>query len=77
MCLGTVGKLVEILAGDTARFEVLGVEVVAAINFVPTVKVGDFCMLHAGAAIAIVDETEEQIFKELFSELLEIEKGTK
>jgi len=77
MCLGTVGKLIEILDSETARFEVMGAEVTAAINFVPQAKLDDFCMLHAGAAIAIVDEKEEQIFKELFYELLEVNKGTK
>ena len=71
MCIGTIGKIIEI-NGSTAVCECSGVKIEVSINFVPQIKVGDYCMIHAKTAIAIVDEDEAKQTEELFKELIDI-----
>jgi|GEM_PF-5707712 len=75
MCLGTVGKIVKI-SGDKkiAVFECLGVKMEASIDFLPNAKIGDYCMLHARVAIAIISEEEAIATEELFKELLDVKE---
>ena len=74
MCLGTIGQVLEILDDGNAIFECFGAKITAAINFVPSVKIGDYCMIHAGAAIAVVDEEEAALSNQIFEELLAVNK---
>ncbi|TMW71430.1 HypC/HybG/HupF family hydrogenase formation chaperone [Alteribacter natronophilus] len=62
MCIGVPAEVLEI-SGEEARVDVMGAGMTAGIVFVPEVKVGDFVLLHAGQAMAVIDRTyaEESI----------------
>jgi hydrogenase expression/formation protein HypC len=68
MCLAIPGKVIE-KDGDAAVVEVFGVTRRVSINFVPTVALGDYVMLHAGCAIEVMDVEEAERTLELFAEL--------
>jgi len=61
MCLGVPGKVVNIknkgvfLVGEV---EIAGVKKEVSLDFVPTAKVGDYVLVHAGYANQIIDEEE-------------------
>lgn len=55
MCLGVPAKVIK-LEGLQALVDVIGAKMYAGTFFVPEVKIGDYVLLHAGQAMAIVDE---------------------
>lgn len=55
MCLG-VPALVIRIEEDRALVDVMGSRMHVGTIFVPDVKVNDFVLLHAGQAMAIIDE---------------------
>jgi hydrogenase expression/formation protein HypC len=68
MCLGLPGKVKKI-DGNMAVADFLGVEREIAIDFVPGVKPGDYVLVHAGAAIQILDEAEAAETISIFEDL--------
>ncbi len=42
------------------------------LDFVPEAKVGDYCIIHVGFAISVLDEKEAQETLELLSQLDEL-----
>jgi hydrogenase expression/formation protein HypC len=61
MCLAVPGKLAEIYeAGGVAmaRVDFGGVSREACLAYLPEAAVGDYVLIHAGFAIAMVDEAE-------------------
>jgi len=68
MCLAVAGKIVE-LDGENAIVDVRGNRVEAITAMVPDVKVEDYVLLHAGFAIAIIDEQEYLQHKRTMEEL--------
>ncbi len=55
MCIGVPAKVLEI--GDlTALVDVMGSKMKVGIIFVPEVKINEYVLIHAGQAMAIVDE---------------------
>jgi hydrogenase expression/formation protein HypC len=57
MCVATPMRLVE-LHGDEAIAEQGGVTRKVSIALLESAKAGDFVLIHAGFAIAIIDEEE-------------------
>jgi len=73
MCLGIPAKVVEIdkgKEGAKAKADFGGVYREIDISLVDA-KVGDYVMVHAGFAIAVIDEKEARETIELWKEMLE------
>lgn len=77
MCLSIPGKLIEITAELDEIFRVGrvsfdGIIKEVSLTMVPEAKVGQYVMVHVGAAISIVDETEAKKTFELLKQLDEL-----
>ncbi|MCA0153366.1 HypC/HybG/HupF family hydrogenase formation chaperone [Winogradskyella vincentii] len=77
MCLSIPGKLEEILSSDddifrTGKVSFDGVIKEVSLALVPEVKTGDYVLVHAGAAISIIDEVEAKKTFEILKELDEL-----
>ena len=79
MCLSIPGKLIEITGqlDETFRngkvsFD--GVIKEISLALVPEAKVDDYVMVHVGAAISIVDETEAKKTFEILQQLGELDE---
>lgn len=57
MCLAVPAKIVS-KRDNLVEVEVGGVKRQASLELVPEAKLGDFVLVHAGFAIAVVDEKE-------------------
>ena len=75
MCLAVVGKILE-LQGPDGVADVEGNRVNVVTVAMPDVKVGDCVLVHAGFAIAIIDEEEYRQRKRTFDELDEYARKT-
>lgn len=83
MCLSIPGKLIEITAVldetfRTGKVSFDGVTKEVSLTLVPEANVGDYVMVHVGAAISVVNEEEAQKTFELLKqlgELQELEEG--
>ncbi len=62
MCLAIPGRLLSIEGDDPltrqGRVAFAGIVKQANLAYVPDVEIGDYVLVHAGIAIAIVDEAE-------------------
>ncbi len=70
MCLAIPGRLVEASElGEltaTGRVDFGGVSKVVSLAFVPEVQLGDYVLVHAGVAIAVMDaEAAARVLAEL------------
>ena len=77
MCLSIPGKLVEITSELDETFRVGrvsfdGIMREVSLTLVPEANVGDYVMVHVGAAISIVDEEEAKKTFELLQQLGEL-----
>jgi hydrogenase expression/formation protein HypC len=75
MCLGIPGKITEIYDADGRRMGKVdfgGVIKEACLDFVPEAKVGDYCIIHVGFALNILDEKEAMETLELFRQIEEV-----
>lgn len=83
MCLSIPGKLVEITSELDEVFRVGkvsfdGIIKEVSLTLVPEAKVGDYVLVHVGAAISTIDEVEAKKTFELLKqldELHELEEG--
>jgi len=76
MCLGIPAKIVEIYPqGDLkmAKVDFGGVMKEVCLEYVPEAKVGDYCLIHVGFAISLMDEEEAQETLKLIGEVAAIE----
>jgi len=72
MCLAIPGKVVEINAELTPRTGLVsfeGVEKSVCLDLVPEAKPGCYVIVHAGFAIAVLDESEAARTLDLIAEL--------
>lgn len=69
MCLAVPVKVVELLDGQTAVGEQLGVRVVFSTALLEQVAVGDHVLVHTGIAIETLDEAEAQETLRVWSQL--------
>jgi hydrogenase expression/formation protein HypC len=77
MCLSIPGKLIEITAELDETFRVGrvsfdGVIKEVSLTLVPEAKVGEYVLVHVGAAISVVDEEEAKKTFELLKQLGEL-----
>ena len=67
MCLAVPAKI-ESIVGQKASVELAGNRFETILTLVPEAKVGDWVLVHAGFAIAVI---EEQVAKETYELLAE------
>ncbi len=72
MCLAIPVKVISV-DGDEADIEISGVRRQANIILTPSVKEGDYVLLHTGYAIGIVDEAEAGETLKLLEEMASLE----
>lgn len=73
MCLAIPARIVE-LDEDRATVDAMGNRFAAKTTLLPEAKLGDVVLVHAGFAIARVDEEEAKQTWELFAEIENFEK---
>jgi hydrogenase expression/formation protein HypC len=73
MCLAIPARIVE-LQDDRAVVDAMGNRWKAKTTLLPDAKLGDVVLIHAGFAIAKVDEEEARRTWELFAEIENFEK---
>lgn len=71
MCLGLPGRIIEI-NNKTCIVDVLGVSREISVELLKDVVEGDYVLIHAGCAIAKMNEEEAVKTLELFEELKEL-----
>ncbi len=76
MCLAVPARIVE-LEGDKAVADAMGNRWPVRITLTPDVGLGDIVLVHAGYAIAKVDEEEARKTWELFEQISEMEAERK
>lgn len=79
MCLSIPGKLIEITAKldetfRTGKVSFDGVVKEVSLTLVPEANVGDYVLVHVGAAISTIDEEEAKKTFELLKQLDELEE---
>jgi len=63
MCLAIPGKVKKIFKDNTAEIEIGGILKSISLDLIPSVKLGDYVLIHAGFAIEIINEKQaESIF---------------
>lgn len=77
MCLSIPGKLIEITAVldetfRTGKVSFDGILKEVSLTLVPEARIGDYVMVHVGAAISTVDEEEARKTFELLKQLGEL-----
>jgi hydrogenase expression/formation protein HypC len=73
MCLAVPARIIE-LQDDRAVVDAMGNRWKAKTTLLPGAKLGDVVLVHAGFAIALVDEEEAKRTWELFAEIENFEK---
>lgn len=72
MCLAIPARIVE-MTGDRAVADAMGNRWAIRTTLTPEVKLGDIVLVHAGYAIARVEEEEARQTWELFAQIAEME----
>jgi hydrogenase expression/formation protein HypC len=68
MCLAVPARIIE-LKNDEAVADAIGNRIQAKTTLVPEAKIGDIVLIHAGFAIAVLDEEEAKKTWQLLEEL--------
>lgn len=76
MCLAVPARIIE-LQDDKAVADAMGNHWNIRTTLTPEVKLGDIVLIHAGFAIATVDEEEAKETWQLFAEIAELEEQEK
>lgn len=81
MCLGVPGKIVEVHEQGglhMAKVDFGGIFREACLAYVPEAQAGDYCVIHVGFAISLLDESEALKTLDLLKQVssLEEELGT-
>ena len=75
MCLGIPGKIVEKFEVDgrqMGKVDFGGVVKEACLDFVPEAQVGQYCIIHVGFALSILDEREALETLDLFRQIEQV-----
>jgi hydrogenase expression/formation protein HypC len=75
MCLAIPMEVI-MIEGETATCTIENVSVKVSVSLVPSVKVGNWVIVHAGFAIEILDEAEARETIRLFQEIEDAYKGS-
>ena len=76
MCLAVPGKIVEISEQDglkMAKVDYGGIFRETCLDYVPEAKVGDYCVIHVGFAISLMNEKEALETLSLLKQISNIE----
>ncbi len=71
MCLAIPARIISI-EGEEALADVGGIQRRIGVMLTPSVKAGDYVLLHTGYAIGIIDPVEAEETLALFRELAEV-----
>ena len=77
MCLAVPGKITEIYEqGDLhmAKVDFGGIVREVCLNYVPEAQVGQYCVIHVGFAISLLDEQEAMETLNLLKEIDNLEE---
>jgi hydrogenase expression/formation protein HypC len=77
MCLAVPGKIVEIHEQDglrMAKVDYGGIFRDTCLDYVPEAKVGDYCIIHVGFAISLMNEKEAQETLALLKDITNFEQ---
>lgn len=77
MCLGVPAKIVEIYQKGSLRMAKVdfgGIIKEACLEYVPEAKVGDYCIIHVGFALNLLNEEEAQETLRLLGEIANLEE---
>jgi len=77
MCLAVPGKIVEIyeLGGlKMARVDFGGIFRETCLEYVPEAQVGEYCVIHVGFAISLLDEKDAMESLELLRQISDLEE---
>jgi hydrogenase expression/formation protein HypC len=77
MCLAVPGKIVEIFEQDglkMAKVDYGGIFRETCLDYVPEAKVGDYCVIHVGFAISLMNEKEALETLSLLKQISNIEE---
>ncbi len=77
MCLGIPGKIVEIYEKGglkMARVDFGGVFREACLDYVPEAEVGEYCIIHVGFAISLLDEKEARETLNLLKQMSDLDQ---
>ncbi len=76
MCLAIPARIVQ-LEGDKAVTDAMGNRFKARTTLIPEAKLGDIVLVHAGFAIAIIEEEEAKKTWKLVADFAEFETNRK
>ena len=79
MCLAIPAKIIRLTDNDDdlqrmARVDFSGVQKDISLAYLPEAKVGDYVIVHAGLALSLIDEEEDQITLAAFADLAELNR---
>ncbi len=76
MCLAVPGQIIEVSSEDslqrTGIIDFSGVRKQVSLAYLPEAQLGDYVIVHAGFAIAVIDAAEAQASLAAFAELDEV-----
>lgn len=70
MCLAIPAKIIKFLEEDVVEIDIGGVQRTVSITLVPEAKVGNYVIIHAGYALAILNEVEAKRTLQLFEDMV-------
>jgi hydrogenase expression/formation protein HypC len=76
MCLAVPGKIIEIFERDglhMAKVDYGGIFRETCLDYVPEAKVGDYCVIHVGFAISLMNEEEALETLDMLKQISNIE----
>ena len=77
MCLAIPGKIVDIFERDglkMAKVDYGNIFRETCLEYVPEAQVGEYCVVHVGFAISLLDEQDAMETLELLKEISDIEE---
>lgn len=77
MCLAIPGKIVEIFERDglkMAKVDYGGIFRETCLEYVPEAQIGEYCVVHVGFAISLLDEAEAMESLALLKQISDIEE---
>ena len=77
MCLGVPGKIIETYESNglhMAKVDFGGIFREACLSYVPEAQVGEYCIIHVGFAISLLNESEAIETLDLLRQIGDIEK---
>jgi hydrogenase expression/formation protein HypC len=77
MCLGVPGKIVELYEKGglkMAKVDFGGIFREACLSYVPEARVGEYCVIHVGFAISVLNESDALETLDLLRQISNIEE---